>query len=594
MRIKLLIAFFTIVWLILLSRIYHLSIKSNTYYKEIAQRNVIKIEPLAPLRGTIVDRNLEPLAVNKLGFTIEITPHLGSKSKIKILEEEIEFISSLFKKFDKEKLKKRYLKRDSPYSHDFVKVINFVSYEEMVPNFSKLSMRKNIKVMPASKRYYPYKYLASHILGYVAKANLKEIKRDKVAKLTGFIGRSGIERYYNKELEGKAGYRRVKVTAFNKEIEELERVKPTNQDIKLTIDLELQKYITELFQKKSGAVIVMNANTGAILAAGSYPEYDLNSFVNGISYDEWNKLANDFAHPFTNKLVNGLYPPGSVVKMGVALAFLDSKLLNERMQFFCSGEFELGGRKFRCWKKEGHGRVDMKKAIRESCDDYFYKGSLRVGIDKISPMLEKLGFSKKTGVDLPGEFIGSVPGRMWKMHKYQRPWYQGETLITSIGQGYFLVTPMQVAKYTALLATGKSPTPHLVEEIGGKKIEHKVQEDVLSEYEKSKLPIIQKAMQEVCNHPKGTASHYLNAKVKIAGKTGTAQVVGIPQEEKERMKESELTYYKRSHAWLTTYGPYNDPKYVVTVMVEHGGHGGHAAGGMVSRIYDKLLKMGYL
>lgn len=593
MRIKILLFAFFAFWLLLLVRIYYISIKSNTYYEEIAKQNAIKVEDLAPFRGSILDINGKPLSVNKLGFSIGIKPQLSSKRKRKILNEEIDFLVKNIENLDKKKITKLYIKRDSPYSHDFVKVIDFISYDDVINKFSKLSLRDNLQINISSMRHYPYGKLASHVIGYVAKANLKDEQENRVAKLTGFIGRTGIEKYYNSVLQGEQGQKRTKVTAFNEELEEIDKRLPISNDIKLSLDLELQQYITKLFEGKSGALIVMDVKTGHLLAAGSFPEYDLNQFVTGISQKEWNLLANDFNHPFTNKLINGLYPPGSVVKMGVSLAFLESGLITPYTDYYCNGSFELGGRNFRCWKNRGHGKTSLKKAIRESCDDYFYKGSLKVGIDKISSSLKQLGFAKKTGVDLPYEFIGSVPGRIWKMQKHQKPWYQGETLITSIGQGYFLSTPLQVAKHTALLATGYDVVPHFIKSINDVKVDYE-KADILTLNQKKNLPFIRESMREVISHPKGTGRWYINSKVDIAGKTGTAQVVGIPQSEKKRMKESELDYYHRSHAWFTTYGPYKDPQFVVTAMVEHGGHGGSASGKIISQTYDKLLELGYI
>ncbi len=594
MRIKIALSIFLLFWILLLVRVYYISIKSNAYYEEIAKQNAIKTEELAPLRGYILDINGKPLSVNKLGFSIGIKPQLSSKRKRKLLDKELEFLKSVMPFLDIDKLKKKYLKKDSPYGHEYVKVIDFISYDEIIPNFAKLSLRKNLQIKISSKRFYPYGSLASHIIGYVGKSNLRDIQRDKIAKLTGFTGRTGIEKYYNSVLEGKEGLKKTEVTAFNEELVLISKELPKSKDVKLTLDLRLQKYIAKLFEGKSGAIIVMNAKNGKILAAGSFPEYDLNNFVNGISQKEWKKLASDFNHPFANKLINGLYPPGSVIKMGVAMALLESGLITPYTTFYDTGSFELGGRNFRCWKEKGHGRVNLKKAIRESCDDYFYKASLRVGIDRITPVLKDFGFGSKTGVDLPNEFVGTVPGRVWKMNKYQKPWYQGETLITSIGQGYFLVTPMQIARYTALLATGYGVTPHFLDSVGGMEVDFGKDERIFENKYKKYLKIIRKAMYEVVHVAHGTATNYVRTKVEIAGKTGTAQVVGIPQSEKKRMKEHELEYFKRSHAWLTTYGPYKDPQYVVTAMVEHGGHGSSAAGAIISKIYDKLLELGYI
>ncbi|WP_331775769.1 penicillin-binding protein 2 [Sulfurospirillum sp. 1612] len=594
MKIKIFISIFVVIWIIILSRVYYISIKSYAYYEELAKQNAIKTEELAPLRGSILDLHGRPLSVNKLGFSIGIAPGLSSSRKRKELDKNLDFLVETLHLDNKEKLRKRYLKKDSPYAHDFVKVIDFIAYDDVIKSFTKISLNKNLKIEVSSKRYYPYSDLAAHVVGYVGKANAKEAAVDKIAKLTEYAGKTGIEKYYNRALEGNSGIKKTNVTAFNVELDVLEKKLPISQDVSLTLDIELQKYISQLFKGKSGAIIVMNAKNGKILAAGSFPEYDLNNFVSGISEAEWKALSSDFNHPFTNKLISGLYPPGSTIKMGVALAFLESGLITAKTTIFDTGSIELGNRKFRDWKKGGHGYVNLKKAIKESCDTYFYDGSLKVGIDRITPVLERLGFGAKTGVDLPNEFIGIVPGKKWKMNKYQQPWYQGETLITSIGQGYFLVTPMQIARYTALIATGYGVTPHFVDKVGNLGIVYGKDKTIMSRKDHRYLKDIRAGMYEVANVPHGTAYYNLHTKFKIAAKTGTAQVVGIPQSEKRRMKESELEFFHRSHAWLTTYGPYKNPQYVVTVLVEHGGHGGSAAGAIVSKIYNKLLEDKYI
>ena len=592
-RIKIAIAVFISVIFILIVKIYYISVKSNALYSQIAQNNIIKTEEIPPLRGIIRDRNGIALAVNKLGFAIELKPHLSKRSKTLILNAKIGKLVKFFPNYKFDKLKKEYLKKDSPYVHKYIRVIRFISYQDIIPFFSKISMDDMIKIVPASKRFYPYGKVLSHVLGYVSKANIKDVRNDYIASLTGFIGKSSIEKYYNKELEGNAGIKISEVSAYNKEVKVLKKEKPTKKNITLSIDVRLEEYISKLFKGKSGAVIVMNAQDGSILSAGSYPGFDPNKFVNGISFKEWRKISTDFNHPFTNKLINGLYPPGSIVKPGVGLSFLDSKYISKNTIFYDPGYIELGNRKFRCWKKHGHHNVNMIKAIRESCDVYFYKGSLKVGIDNISKVLERFGFGQKTGVDLYGESRGILPSRKWKLSRYGKPWFQGETIITSIGQGYFLVTPMQIARYTAMIATGHSVTPHFIKKIGEKDIKFKTK-PIFTKKEKYFIKTIKKGMYEVCNAPHGTATYHIKTKIKIAGKTGTAQVVGIPQEEKRRMKENELAYFKRSHAWLTTYGPYKHPRYVVTVLVEHGGHGGSAAGEIVSKIYDKLFELGYI
>ena len=596
MRIKLVIAIFLVVWTILLVRIYQLTIKSNAYYETLATQNIIKKEWILPVRGEILDRSGKPLAINKIGFKILVDPHLSSKKRLPELEKALLHIRRDFPDVNTTKLLKRYKRLDSPYRHDPIVMVRFLPYEKVLPHFTELSRKPHIKIEPTTKRYYPYGPMTAHVIGYVGKANEKDMANDEVVKLTMIAGKSGLEKYYNRFLEGEPGYKHVKVSAFNQLIGIIETVPPKeDRDITLHLDMDLQAFISKMFEKehKSGAVIVMRKD-GAILSAGSYPAYDPNEFVSGISRAEWKRIIENLNHPFTNKLIHGLYPPGSVIKPGVSLAFVDSKKVSPYTNFDCKGAIELGKHKFRCWKSEGHAKTDMIKAIRESCDVYFYKGSLLTGIDKIAQELRKMGLGQKTGIDLPNEFIGAVPDKPWKMSKYGQPWYPGETLNAAIGQGYMLVTPMQIARYTALLATGKLPRPFLVESLAGEKQEPLL-EDVLSLREKRVLPLIQRAMYEVCNHPKGTAYRAMRGvKVKVAGKTVTAQVIGIPQEEKKRMKEDELAYYHRSHAWLTTYAPYKNPQYIVTILVEHGGHGGSAAGPMAREIYNWLVDHGYI
>ncbi len=589
MRTQLIVSIFFIAWVTLLVRLYYLSIESNKYYEALSDKNTIKVETIAPVRGEINDINGKPIAINKLGFKIAIKPHIRNRQH---LMKVIGSIVALLPHLDEEALLKLYRRRDSSYYHNPIIVVNFISYDEIIPVYAKLNLLKDVKITAAPKRFYPHGTIAAHVIGYVAKANDKDMKNNPYARLIGTTGKSGIENFYNGYLQGSAGERVIKVSAFNKEIAELSYKKPTeNQNIQLNLDLDLQYYIAELFKDISGAVIVMDIE-GRVIAAGSYPEYDLNTFVGGISTTEWKKLINDPNIPFTNKIIHGLYPPGSIIKTGLGLGYVTTEM-SEWESFTCTGSMKLGNRKFRCWKRWGHGETSLIKAIRESCDDYFYKGSLKVGIERMSDILKRYGLGKKTGIDLPREFIGTVPSRAWKRKKYNQPWYIGETLNSSIGQGDFLSTPIQITQFTALMATGKLVTPFIVKKIGS--IEnHPVIRDVLTYDEKRKLPLIRRAMYEVCNHKKGTATKYIHSKVNIAGKTGTAQVVGIPQEIKERISEEDMEYYRRSHAWLAAYGPYKNPQYIVTVLVEHGGHGGSAAGDIVSKIYDKLLEKKYI
>jgi penicillin-binding protein 2 len=588
LNLRLIIIFLIILTIIitLLSRVYFLSIKSNTYYEELSKNNYINKVNKIPIRGIIEDRNGEKLAINEMGFSILVKPHLSSYKHKEQLEKVIDLIVRHFPKYEKEKLLKEYKREDSSYNHDFIEIIDYIPYEEFFSKYTLLASKEDIKIESSTKRYYPQKEVASHIIGYVGKASKIDILNNELSSYNGIIGKNGLEKYYNTKLQGEMGYKDVKVNALNEEIEILDQKEPSiDNNIKITLDVNLQKYIQDIFTGKSGAVIVMDAKNGEILSAASFPEFDNNIFARGISVKEWNVMRNDFNHPFTNKIINGLYPPGSVIKMGVALSFLENGI-KDNYNVNCSGSITIGNRNFRCWKSSGHGNIGFRRAISESCDDFFYKGSLKIGINKISTTLDKLGFGQQTGVDQINEFFGVNPNKEWKEQKYNQPWYVGETVITAIGQGNMLVTPLQIARYTGYLATGKLPKPHFYKAA----YEEPKSLDIPNDY----LELLRKGMYDVSYAEKGTASRHINSKITIASKTGTAQVISIPQSEKVRMKESELQYYQRSHGWITTYGPYKNPQYVVTVLEEHGGHGGEAAGEITSKIYDKLYELGYI
>jgi len=592
MKIKFIILLFASIWMALIVRIFLLAVASNDYYETLSQNNTIKHEEIAPIRGEIVDIKNRPIAINKLGFKIELAPRLLLKKNRKKFETTISFLHKTLPSLNIKDIIKTYKKQDSFYNHKFIEVVEYIPYKKIIPVYTQLNLQENIKVESAPKRYYPYKNIAAHMIGYVARANEKDIAHNKIIGLIGYAGKTGIEKYYNSYLQGIPGEKKIEVNADNREVEELNYKAPIeNKKLKLTINIELQKYITKLFKGLVGAVVVMDTH-GAILSAGSFPNYDLNIFVSGMSYKMYDSLASSLDHPFSNKLIHGLYPPGSSIKPFLGLIYLTNGI-KAKKKINCPGFIRLGRRLFRCWKVSGHHETDMIKAIRESCDVYFYKGSLRVGIKKMSEGLLRYNLGHKTGIDLPNEFIGVVPSREWKRKKYNLSWSKGETVNTSIGQGYFLVTPLQIAQETALIATGKLPTPHLAYMIGNKRYKE-TSRNVLTTQEKEKLPIIRRGMYEVCNAPHGSAVRHIHCKVTIAGKTGTAQVVGIKQDIKKRKLEHQLSFYRRSDAWLTTYGPYKHPQYIVTVMVEHGGYGGSAGGPIVSKIYDKLLELGYI
>jgi penicillin-binding protein 2 len=598
MRYKIITLLFAAVWSLLIFRLYQISIKSNFYYERLAKENIERKTYIKPVRGEILDSKGDFLAINKMGFSLSIAPHLRRKKGS--LDEVIRTILDHFPDLDEMMMRKVYKKHSSPYNHKYIQVIDFISYDQMLRAYPSLVEDSRIRVEAQTRRYYPHGYFAAHIVGYIGRSNAKENKADKVVSIVGRTGKSGLERYYNKLLEGELGFVVSKVNAHNQALELLEKKDPvSNRNLQVYLDMNLQKYIYKRLHGLAAVVVVMRTD-GAVLSAVSNPSYDPNLFVTGISHKDWRALQANLGHPFTNKFIHAVYPPGSVIKMGVALAASreshdGNNTLDEHE--FCKGYIQIdkSKHKFRCWSKWGHREVDTVRSIRESCDVFYYNKSLKIGIDKISKTLHQIGLGIKTGLDLPREYNGIIPDKKWKMKRYHQPWYKGETVIAAIGQGYDNVTPMQVARYTNFLATGKLVRPTFAMKINGEPVPIPYKR---ISFNARHMRQIRQGMYEVCNVRTGTAYRTLskeraNLPITVAGKTGTAQVVSIPQEIKKRVKEKDMAYFRKSHAWITTYAPYKNPEYVVTVLVEHGGHGGSAAGPIAADIYKWLYANGY-
>lgn len=591
MRYSIVILFFLGIWALMVGRLYQVSIKSSFYYEKLAKENIERKEFIKPVRGEIVDTDGNFLAINKIGFSLSIAPHLSIKKGE--LQKVIEEVQKTFPDINSSVMQEVYRKKSSAYNHKFIKVIEFVSYNDMMRVYPSLSINPHIKIEAETKRHYPYGQYAAHIVGYIGRSNKKENDKDPVTKSVGRAGKSGLERYYNTLLEGELGYVVTKVNARNKALEVLERKEPiSNRNLMLNLDMKLQKYIHLMLKKKAAIVVVMRSS-GEVLSAVSNPSFDPNLFVDGISVKNWKALQQNLGHPFTNKFIHAVYPPGSVIKMGLALATskYGKGVLDKEEK--CVGFIHVGKskHKFRCWAKWGHGEVGLRRSIRESCDVYYYNKSLEIGIDNVAKTLRRIGLGIKTGIDLPSEYNGIIPDKAWKKKRYGLPWYMGETVIAAIGQGYDNVTPMQIARYTAFVATGKLVTPILAKKINGNPVRLPVRR---IHFDADHMEQIRLGMYDVCNIKSGTAYKTMsNLPIEVAGKTGTAQVVSIPQDVKKRVKEEDLAYFKRSHAWITTYAPFKKPEFIVTVLLEHGGHGGSSAGPIAADIYKWLYYHGY-
>lgn len=590
-EIKIFIAFLFVVWIGLSIRIYIIAIQSQDFYSTLAYTNTFKERVIVPSRGRIFDRNNKPLAMSDTGFLFAVAPHLDL-TQPSVLQK-IKNIAHLLP-ISLDEIIETYKSKNSVYNHDFIPIVDFIPYHTAHKLFPYIAQNKNLfELSLTGRRRYPNQTTASHLIGYIGKANTKDIQDNPISKYTGVIGKEGLERRYNDFLQGELGKQKVKVTALNEEIEVLEETQiEYNNNLYLSIDLDLQKTMDKAFAEHNGAAIVLDVENGEILAAGSYPEYDINDFPQGISAEKWNALLNDPHKPLYNKLIYGAYPPGSVIKMGIGLSFLQYGIIDEKTIIPTPEYIEIGGRKFRDWRKGGHGSADFAFSLKRSVDVYYYKLSLLTGIENIASTLRNFGIGQKTGIDLPAEIAGILPTPDWKKRRYKQSWQMGDTINTSIGQGYMLTTPMQIARYTAAIAAGNLVTPHLVVRKGDEILEFPKKN--IQHVSTSKLKAARLGMYQVCHEVGGTGYlRALKSKVALGCKTGTAQVTGISQADKARIKEEEMEYFHRSHAWFTAFAPFEKPKYAITVLIEHGMHGA-LAGDTAVLLANTLLELGYI
>jgi len=406
------------------------------------------------------------------------------------------------------------------------------------------------------------------------------------------VGKTALERMYEDRLRGAAGQKRIEVNVRGRELRQVTTRDPVpGQNLFLTIDLKLQQAAEQALAGKSGAVVALDVNDGEVLAMASQPSFDPSWFARGISSDEWRELSENTQHPMTNKALRGQYPPGSTFKMVVALAALEAGTVTPSTRIQCDGSLKLGSYEYRCWKKGGHGSVDLHKAIKESCDVWFYRVGLDVGIDRIASAAKRLGLGQLTGFPFGGESSGMIPTREWKMKRFGTSWYDGETAITSIGQGFVLATPVQLASMAAALGNGGTVwRPQIVQKIvdleGGS--EWLLHPEKLSEtaWPVAALKAVRSGMEAVVNEVGGTAWRSRLETVKFAGKTGTAQVVRRKDDDDKPQDDDEIPYRYRDHALFVSYAPADKPQIAVAVVIEHGGHGSSAAAPVAKAVYS--------
>jgi len=580
-------------------RLFVLQVEGYDYFTEESRKNYLKMIPIPPVRGLIYDRTGLILADNRSEYVLEITRN-DIKGK---MEDTIARLEKLIPLSEKEKQKfYQKMRRQNRYQATVLR--SNLSEKEMAVFSVNQPRFPGVSVNVRMERYYPFKEAAGHVLGYVGKIDKRDLKKidKREYKGTNYIGKSGIEKFHEKRLHGKTGYRIIEVDAHGKP-QKLEKEEPpiVGEDLFLSLDMKLQLTAENLLKDKKGAIVAIDPRNGEVLTMASVPMYDPNLFVNGISHKNYNALRNNPDRPLYNRAIQGGYPAGSTIKPIVAMAGLHYGLVTPSTRIRAPGYFQVPGHKhrYRCWNKRGHGSINMNYAIAQSCDVYFYSLAYRLGIDRFAPFMKKFDFGGKTGIDLPSESAGLMPTREWKKKRYNKVWYPGDTVNIGIGQGFWVTTPIQLASAIATLSMkGKRLKPRLLRAVRkSKNMPEEIQPPSYFpaiEVKNKKMwstPI--QGMVNVMHASYGTAHRSgSGAAYKIAGKTGTAQVFGIGQN--ERYNARRLAKRLHDHALFVAFAPADDPKIAVAVIAENSGGGSKVAAPIGRRIIDAYLLKRYL
>ena len=589
-RIVAIFIFICLLFLGLIGRLVYLQIVGHEHYTTRAKSNRIKVTPRPPTRGIIYDRKGRVLADNMPSYSLELIP------------EQIENLGDTLQKLQKllaipdEKIKQFLKQKKREKSFASIPLLIKLTDEEVAKFSVVRPYFPGVDVQARLVRHYPYNDLTAHVVGYVGRINEKELKKFPVAEYRGthHVGKVGIERTFESQLHGQTGYAEREANAQGRSINTVVFDPPVpGADLFLSLDIDLQKIAYEALGGNNGAVVAIEVKTGKVLTFVSRPGFNPNLFVTGISQKDYSALRQSDNQPMFNRALRGQYPPGSTIKPFIGLAGLEYNVTTMRHKTYCPGYYQLpkASHKYRDWKQGGHGRVNLKAAITQSCDVYFYDLALNLGIDRMYEFLHQFGFGGKTNIDLLGEKAGLLPSRAWKRQVKVQPWYPGETLITGIGQGFMQVTPLQLARATATLANeGTVVMPYLVEKMVGSDnapVDTKKQKSQIRFNIKNYQHIVS-AMVNVVHGARGTARRLSKGiDYKIAGKTGTAQVFTVKQEEK--YNEAEIRYKLRDHAIFMAFAPVLNPQIAVAVIVEHGGHGGSVAAPIAGRVIHQFL-----
>tara|TARA_B110000438_G_scaffold289411_1_gene323968 strand:+ start:40 stop:1923 length:1884 start_codon:yes stop_codon:yes gene_type:complete len=583
----------------IICRLFYLQISENIKWRSLSDKNRLREWKIAPPRGVIEDYFGNKIAINTQVFQLHMVPE-----NVPNLEE-LFFRLSRIINFDKRaqnNLLKR-LKKRKPWEP--IIISDNLSWSE----FSKLNLFlheiQGIKPVVALARKYLEDGTSSHVIGYVSEMSVKDLENSELLReinIPGLkTGKNGLEKSLNDTIIGRPGLQRFEVNAYGKRINELKFVKGTSgKNYRTTLDIEVQNYAKELLKDKSGSLCIMDIYSGEIIAMVSSPTFDANKFVHGITSEDWKELINNERKPLMNKSITGLYPPGSTLKPLVALSALENDVISPNTTRECRGSIELYGHTYHCWKEKGHGFVRLRDAIKQSCDIYFYEVARRLGVDRLAETANKFGLGKGVIDILNDERSGLVPTTKWKLKNIGKGWVLGETLLAGIGQGYYQVTPIQLCLMTAQLANGgyeiKSKLIYDEKDVQLNKNEQQLKFKKLYRNQEN-IKFVLDAQFGATNEPMGTSfrSRHLKSKYIFAGKTGTSQTRSItPEERRLKTKQKDLPYKRRDHALFTAFAPYKNPRYALSIVIEHGGTGSSAAAPIAKKIIKKVIDRDYL
>ena len=575
----------------IVSRLFFLQVKENKKYLTLSDKNRIREWKLAPVRGEFHDYFGNIIAGNFEAYQLHVIPEQVEDFRYVIYR-----LKDLLELSDKE-FKKVLKKKSEIKPWETLIVSENLSWQKFSKINNHLYDLNGVKPVISISRNYPFKENFTHLIGYVSQANQDDIENTQAIKknfVPGLkVGKVGLEKTFEEKLIGTNDIERYEVNAYGRRISQLEFQKgQKGKTLRLTIDTEVQKLSNELLKDKAGSICVMDIYTGAVIAMHSSPSFDPNLFVFGISQDDWQLIRNDPMKPLVNKTLQGNYSPGSTIKPIVALSALENGIVNTNFTVQCTGKTEMYGQTYHCWKKKGHGYMSLRNAMKQSCDTYFYEVARKLGVDKLSETAKKFGLGEKVFGDLFDiEKKGLIPNTQWKKNALGKGWLLGETIITGIGQGYIQTTPIQLCLMTAQIANGGYKIyPHLV-------VDDKDKDQPIDKftplYKNSKnIKIVQDAIFGSTNEVMGTSyrSRIDNPEYQFAGKTGTAQVKKITEEERELdLKTFEIPYEQRDHALYVAFGPYKNPRYALSVIVEHGGNGSTTAAPMATKLFKLII-----